>query len=64
MMIKHHNHQDKDFYDHDDDDNDTEMISALRVSWVNSGNVGGLYCSIVLQCYEDQAEYYLLDQKL
>ena len=59
-----HNHQDNDFYD-DDDDNDPEMmIRALWVSWVNCGKVGGLYCSMVLQCYEDQAEYYLLDQKL
>ena len=69
MMInddRDHNHQDNDFYDDDDnDDNDTEItIRALRVSWVNCGKVGGLYCSMVLQCYEDQAEYYLLDQKL
>ena len=28
MMIKDHNHQDKDFYDDDDDDdNDTEMMT-------------------------------------
>ena len=47
MMINDdhdHNHQDNDFYDDDDDDdNDTEMMNrALRVSWVNSGKVGGL----------------------
>ena len=69
MMINDdhdHNHQDNDFDDDDDDDDDdTDMMNrALRVSWVNCGKVGGLYCSMVLQCYEDQAEYYLLDQKL
>ena len=45
----HDDHQDNDF--HDDDDNDTEMmIRALRVSWVNCGKVGGLYCSMVQYC--------------
>ena len=45
----HDDHQDNDFHDDDDDDdNDTEMmIRALRVSWVNCGKVGGLYCSMV-----------------
>ena len=55
MMINDdhdHNHQDNDFYDDDDnDDNDTEMmIRVLRVSWVNCGKVGGLYCSMVQYC--------------
>ena len=38
-------------FDDDDDDNDNEMmITALRVSWVNCGKVGGLYCSMVQYC--------------
>ena len=52
MMINDdhdHNHQDNDFYD--DDDNDNEMIiRVLRVTWVNCGKVGGLYCSMVQYC--------------
>ena len=49
----HDDHQDNDFHDDDDDndDNDNEMmIRALRVSWVNCGKVGGLYCSMVQYC--------------
>ena len=45
-----HNHQDNDFYDDDDDDDTEMMIRALRVSWVNCGKVGGLYCSMVQYC--------------
>ena len=42
---------DNDVNDDDDDDNDNEMmIRALRVSWVNCGKVGGLYCSMVQYC--------------
>ena len=51
-MINHdhdHNHQDNDFYDDDDNDNEM-MIRALRVTWVNCGKVGGLYCSMVQYC--------------
>ena len=47
------NHQDNDFHDDDDDDDDDDnemMIRALRVSWVNCGKVGGLYCSMVQYC--------------
>ena len=49
----HDDHQDNDFHDDDDDDDDDDnndnemMIRALRVSWVNCGKVGGLYCSMV-----------------
>ena len=46
----HHNHQDNDFYDDDDDDDTEMMIRALRVSWVDCGKVGGLYCSMVQYC--------------
>ena len=52
----HDDHQDNDFHDDDDDDDDDDnndnemMIRALRVSWVNCGKVGGLYCSMVLYC--------------
>ena len=47
----HDDHQDNDFHDDDDDDDDNEMmIRALRVSWVNCGKVGGLYCSMVQYC--------------
>ncbi|MCG8408109.1 MAG: hypothetical protein MI923_23165, partial [Phycisphaerales bacterium] len=48
----HDDHQDNDFHDDDDDDdNDNEMmIRALRVSWVNCGKVGGLYCNMVQYC--------------
>ena len=49
----HDDHQDNDFHDDDDDDDDNDnemMIRALRVSWVNSGKVGGLYCSMVQYC--------------
>ena len=53
MMINDdhdHNHQDNDFDDDDDDDDTEMMIRALRVSWVNCGKVGGLYCSMVQYC--------------
>ena len=44
-----HNPQNNDFYD--DDDNDNEMIiRVLRVTWVNCGKVGGLYCGMVQYC--------------
>ena len=50
MMINDdhdHNHQENDFYD----DNDNEMmITALTVTWVNCGKVGGLYCNMVQYC--------------
>ena len=49
----HDDHQDNDFHDDDDDDDDDDnemMIRALRVSWVNCGKVGGLYCSMVMYC--------------
>ena len=49
----HDDHQDNDFHDDDDDDDDDDnemMIRALRVSWVNCGKVGGLYCSMVQNC--------------
>ena len=52
MMINDdhdHNPQNNDFYD--DDDNDNEMIiRVLRVTWVNCGKVGGLYCGMVQYC--------------
>ena len=52
MMINDdhdHNHQDNDFYDDDDNDNEM-MITALTVTWVNCGKVGGLYYSMVQYC--------------
>ena len=52
MMINNdhdHNPQDNDFYDDYGNDNEM-MIRALRVTWVNCGKVGGLYCSMVQYC--------------
>ena len=46
----HDDHQDNDFHDDDDDDDTEMMIRALRVSWVNCGKVGGLYCRMVQYC--------------
>ena len=45
----HDDHQENDFYDDDDNDNEM-MITALTVTWVNCGKVGGLYYSMVQYC--------------